>query len=249
MRALCDQGTPASEAARLVQEREKAATANAVPVPPFDPLLASRTAILRAVEHFDDTAVELELRRLLLLGHPIDILEGVIRPVLTVIGELWHAGTLTIAHEHFASQKIAKVLRDLIALATHPTSSVRVVLASFADDEHELGLLGVALKLATWGMRPVILGARTPPDAVAAAIVLTRPALVVLSLTAPPDRKRVRAQLRDYAKACANVSWMVGGLSASGVAPLVKTLGGLVEPPEATLRALVRAKCEEAQPI
>ncbi len=244
MRELCEQGTPASEAARLVREREKVADATPKSVANLDPFHGSRAAILAAVTQFDDARIELELRRLLLLGHPVEILDKVLVPVLHTIGEQWQAGLLTIAHEHLASQRIVTLLRDLVALTTNPASSAKVVLACFADDEHELGLLGIALKFANWGMRPILLGARTPPEALSAAVSSVKPSLVALSLTFAPDPKRVRAQLRGYSKACGTVPWLVGGLSASLIAPLVTTFGGRVEPKEASLRAFVRANCE-----
>lgn len=244
MRALCDRGTPVSEAARLVRQR-----AETKPMPEHspsrDPFEDSQAALLSAVKRFDDAALEHELRRLLMLGHPVEVLEKVLRPVLRIVGELWQDGSLTVAQEHLASQKVATLLRDLVTLATHPASRAKAVLACFPDDEHENGLLGLALKLADWGMRPVVLGARTPPEALAYAVASAKPALVALSLTVASEPKRTRAQLRDYAKACGDVPWIVGGLAAPQVASLVLSLGGMVEPPDVMLRALVRSKCEE----
>lgn len=225
LRRLCDEGMAAAEAAKVVLAHRATAPAGQ---PEADPHATAVSRILGAIRRFDDAELDRELRRLLFLGTAVTLLDEVMTPVLQEIGRLWHAGELSIAEEHLASQRIGTLLRDLVRLAPGALSEQTVVLGSFADDEHELGLLAMALRFSGWGLRPVFLGARTPPGAIRSAVQAMRPSLVALSVTQPPERSRARELVDDYASACGDVPWIVGGAASGAVADLVRGRGGAV---------------------
>jgi DNA-binding transcriptional MerR regulator len=234
MKRLCEGGVAAAEAAKLVLERGEAD-------PPATAALDSNAAlvdaIVDAVKRFDDAGLDQLLRRVLLLGSAETILDRVLAPALVTIGERWHEGEIGVAQEHLASQKIGALLRDLVRLAP----GTDAVFASFAEDEHDIGLLGFALRVADWGTRPVFLGARTPPSAVRNAVEALSPRLVALSLSITPPRPRARELIEDYAAACGSVPWVVGGAGAGPLAQLIETSGGLLAPHDLDeLRSLVQ---------
>ena len=223
MRRLCDHGMAAAEAARAI------GTSEARPAPPADrgnAFALSVEVLLEAIDRFDDRAVDRELRRAMYLGSPTELLDGVLAPVLRQVGERWHAGKLGIAEEHLAAQKVGTLMRDLVRFLPGAAATRSVILACFVDDDHELGLLGMAIRVAEQGRRPIFLGARTPPSAVASAVAAAGPELVALSLTMTPPRARARALLVEYAAACADVPWMAGGAGIGPIADLVEELGG-----------------------
>jgi methanogenic corrinoid protein MtbC1 len=198
-------------------------------------------AILDAVERFDDDVLEEQLRRVILLGSAGQIFVRVLAPVLITIGDRWHAGELTVAQEHYASQKLGAVLHDLIRLSPGTEASDCVILGCFADEEHEIGLLGFALRVSEWGARPIFLGARTPPFAVRSAVVALSPKLVALSVSVVPPRARARELIEEYAGACGAVPWIVGGAGSPSLADLIAKNGGLLAPEDpSALRALVQ---------
>lgn len=243
MRRRCDEGLPASEAARLVRLKTDVSPDAIKPTASNlgrDPFAASQEGILDAVHRLDDIALDVEVRRLLVLGNPLDVLHGVVHPVMRTIGERWEAGTLTIAHEHFATQRFSTLLRDLIALTTRGQARARAVLASFDDDEHEIGILGIGLQLASWGMRPVVLGACTPPAAVKSAVTSTNPSLVALSLTYSTSPARTRQVLDEYIRACGPVPLVFGGPGAVKHAAHARKRGVHVEPSPVELQQIVR---------
>ena len=246
MRRLCEEdGLAAAEAARVVRARAVAVAggpdaANLV-APGVDPFEAVIDAIVDAVGRFDDEAFEEQLGRLLFMGSAGQIFERAIAPALVEIGDRWHAGELTVAQEHFASQKLGTLMRHLLRLSPGMQAEQCAVFASFADDEHELGLLGFALRVSEWGTRPIFLGARTPPSAVRSAVESVAPKLVALSVSILPPRPRARELVEDYAVACGDVPWIVGGAAASRIEELVTKNGGLVAAEDtASLRALVQ---------
>ncbi len=243
MRRLCEGGMAAGEAAKLLVSSRGAGEPAAEPPTPRPSAHASAIAsILEAIRRFDDAALDLELRKLMFLGTAISILDEVIAPALVEVGRLWHEGELSVAQEHLASQRLSTLLRDLLRLSPGSQAESTVVLGSFAEDDHELGLLGMALRLSGWGLRPVFLGARTPPGAVRSAVTALDPALVALSVTISPQRARARELVDDYASACGEVPWIVGGAASEGLRDMVLARGGRIAPTDPTeLRRMIRA--------
>ena len=246
MRALCAGGMAAADAAKLllaaIDDAPPKATAGEI-----DPYAAAIDEFLEAVLRFDDEALDRQMRRLMFMGTSMAILDRVLTPVLHEIGKRWHDGELSVAQEHLASQRLSTVLRDLLGLSPGADSDSRVLLACFAEDDHELGLLGTAIRFSSWGFRPIFLGARTPPGAVHSAVEAVSPVLVALSVTVTPNRARARELLDDYAVACAGVPWVVGGGGVGPIAEMVRSRGGVVAPESsAELRAIVKKLSERA---
>jgi DNA-binding transcriptional MerR regulator len=227
LRALTDGGLAPSEAARRLRE---ARLELAPPPVAQDAFEVVRERVLDAVERFDPDALDLELRRALILGSSVEVYERVLVPVMQAVGERWGSGDLSVAHEHLASEALRAVAMDLLRLARPARPSGQVVLACFADEQHALPLYGIAFRLVQHGLRPVVLGARTPPEAVALAVSRLRPALVGLSVTVtPPDAEVLVAA---YAVACGEVPWIVGGSGAAALSDCVHGHGGHLVGPD-----------------
>jgi len=88
-------------------------------------------------------------------------LDEILRPLLDEIGDRWAAGDLTVAEEHLVSEAVRSRLGHLLADAG---GGVRgsAVLACAPGEEHELGLMMLAIALRRDGWRVVYLGADTP---------------------------------------------------------------------------------------
>jgi DNA-binding transcriptional MerR regulator/methylmalonyl-CoA mutase cobalamin-binding subunit len=225
MSDLVKQGVSAAEAARSVlasSEREAPATADEL-----DPFASAHARIIDATVRFDPDGLELEAKRVLSLGPGLVIFDRVLGPALRRVGELWHEGVITIAQEHLASQVMLGTLIDLLRLSQPADSSRRVALACFADEDHVLGLYGAALRFASWGFRTMILGARTPPSAIARVVSSIDPDVVALSVTIPPAPALGRELIDGYADACHATPWIVGGHAAAGLRPWIEARGGL----------------------
>ncbi len=224
MRDLVARGVAPAEAASQVLATRSAAR----PVEAQDPFAESCERVVQATVAFDPDALALELSRALMLGPAISIYERTIAPALRRIGELWHAGRITIAHEHLASQALTWTSSDLLRLTQPVDTSRRIALACFADEDHQLGLYGAALRFASWGFRAVMIGARTPPAALGRVVETMRPDAVALSTTIAPDPPRARELVDAYADACRGTLWLVGGQAAEGMRPWVEARGGLI---------------------
>ncbi|MDP9151746.1 MAG: B12-binding domain-containing protein, partial [Myxococcota bacterium] len=195
-----------------------------------DPPEAACDAIVTAVERFDEARLDFEIRKAMWLGSSATVIDRVLTPALRTIGTRWLAGDLSIAQEHLASQRIGLVMRDMLRLALPVESPHRALLACFAEEQHELGLIATGARLAAWGIRPVLLGACTPPDAVRAAVAALNPRFVALSVSVAPEQRRLRPLLAKYAVACGSAPWLVGGCAAASMGDVVRSCGGALAP-------------------
>ncbi|WP_281333072.1 MerR family transcriptional regulator [Polyangium sp. 6x1] len=232
MRDLVKAGMAPAESARLLlSEPATGALPTAPPPgaapPETDPFVAARDRIVEATRRFDPDALEEEVAKTLTLGPAVTIFERTIGPALREIGDLWHAGAITVAQEHLASNVLGGTLIHLLRLAQPADATRRIALACFADEDHVLGLYGVGLRFASWGFRTLMLGARTPPPAITRVVDSLAPDLIGLSVTIPPPASRARELVDAYADACRGAAWVIGGDGSEGMRALIEERGGI----------------------
>lgn len=228
VRELCDGGIAPSQAAQMVlatrSSREEFTHLE------VDTHELAVQKIVAAVEKFDADMIEAAVKHALFLGSATALFDKVFGPALQQIGQRWHEGSIGIGQEHLASEIIGNALRYILRLAQPEAPDKTAVLACFADEEHVAPLYGVALRFTEWGFRTVVLGARTPPQAIRHAVAEVHPDIVGLSLTIVPPAYRVRELIDGYGDACGKTPWLVGGAGADRVRELVEARGGLLVP-------------------
>ncbi|NUQ75464.1 MAG: B12-binding domain-containing protein [Polyangiaceae bacterium] len=226
MRDLVKGGMAAAEAAQTVL-----AEASRAPPPEThddeDPFGDAADRIVDAVVRFDPEGLDKEVNRALGLGSAISIFENTLAPAMREIGNLWHEGTLTVAQEHLASHVIGGTVLHMLRLTQPVGQARRAVLACFADEDHTLGLYGIGLRFASWSFRTLLLGARTPPSAIARVVDSLDPDVVGLSATLVPPAANARELIDAYAEACRSTVWIVGGAGAQAMRPWIEAKGGI----------------------
>lgn len=237
---LCNSGLSPAEAANLLKERgQREVTVRLTETEAPDDTLTTEVsdiheAIVRrlvaGVRSMNIAAIEAELIHARGLGSGLRIFERVLRPALETVGQLWHDGEISIGHEHLATEMITTTARDLLRLAQPSGTERLALLACFADEAHTAPLYGTGLRLAGWGCRVAILGALTPPAALAPAVKRLKPTLVGLSVTITPPKARARELIEGYATACGDVPWLVGGQAAPSLEGLIREVGGAMAP-------------------
>jgi len=238
MQALVDGGLAPSEAAKEVLSEEAAPPEAAAESDVYE---QSAARIVQAARLIDTNALSQEIRRALLLDSGLAAFRQILRPALVRIGEMWHAGEISVAGEHAATHLIATAVLDLVRLQPVSAEAPRALLACFPDEHHGVPLYGAALELATWGYRPIVLGPRTPAVAIARGIEALAPAIVGLSVTVAPGAPGTTREIVDgYGDAVGTVPWIVGGAAANAMRTFIEARGGHVMPddPKET-RALV----------
>lgn len=131
-----------------------------------------------------------QLRRLLgqtaLRVGLVDFITLVVAPLNTAVGEAWVQGRFHVFEEHLYTECVTGVLRNTIAGIPLPQGSgrPRVVLTSFPDEPHGLGLLMAEALFALEGCNCLPLGPQTPITDIVKAAQAHRADIVALSFTA-----------------------------------------------------------------
>ncbi len=165
------EGWRIGEAARVLQERD---------VPALDEP-ADLVAALVAAAAADDPAAVAGLLDQAFAVLPLETTFGdVLTPSLREVGELWHSGTITVAEEHSFTCKVRTRLEGLLA-EERPAVRGTAVLACAPGEQHEIGLLMLAVLLRADGWQVEYLGAATPVEDAFAFAESTGSRLVCLS--------------------------------------------------------------------
>jgi DNA-binding transcriptional MerR regulator/methylmalonyl-CoA mutase cobalamin-binding subunit len=183
LKKLTDEGVAISEAAKLLPQlraelgAESPAVTGSGQGTSVDAWLE---AALAAADAYDQARVSAVVDEVLAALPPLRAFDDVLAPLQREVGERWHAGKLSVAQEHLVTQVVRARVVSLLH-ATPNSGRKHAVLACFPDEEHELGLLGVALRLRHSGVRVTLLGQRMPAVDLGRAVAELRPDFVGLS--------------------------------------------------------------------
>ncbi|MFZ4578420.1 MAG: MerR family transcriptional regulator [Myxococcota bacterium] len=181
-----------------------------------------------AVNRLDAHALDREMNRALGQMGVVLCLTQRLAPFLQELGRQWADRRISVAHEHFATERVREQLaRTWMPLAADNRGPV-VVLGNLPGEEHVLGLHMVALVLALAGLRLVFLGANVPYADMAKAATQSRATAVAVSLAAWMPVQLARARLAELRRVLpADVDLVVGGGGAPRAVPGVVDPGGL----------------------
>lgn len=183
---------------------------------------------LAAVKALDARALEQALKRAQTALGTQGMLQRVAAPLAQTIGSLWRAGTITAAHEHFASA----VLRTHLAQAARPFATGAnepvLIVATPAGQLHELGALLVGALAANLGWHVTYLGASLPAPEIAGAALQNRARAVALSVVYPEDDPRMEGELtRLHELLPPEVKLIVGGRAMGAYQTTLEKIGAL----------------------
>jgi DNA-binding transcriptional MerR regulator len=176
------EGLSAAEAARRVlgaPDSPRQSTRHDAPAieEPMDELRAALAA-------FDDVGAHAAIDRLIATLSLESFLREVVLPLLQEIGEGWERGEITIAQEHFASNLVRGRLMALGRGWGRGTGR-HALLAAPSGEQHDLGLVVLALVLRDRGWRVTFLGADTPLGTIADTSRRVAPEVIVLAMLKP----------------------------------------------------------------
>ena len=154
---------------------------------------AGRRNDLKAAEKIVEDAVKANIR-------PVDILIGIIAPMLYQIGEDWKKGILSVEAEHqftaFCERTFdliaPKVTGDMPANLTR-SNGTDVLLMNAPGNEHTLAIRILALWLVSKGMRVQIADAHRKLDQLVTLVSSTRPKMLLISMALAEQRRDVNA--------------------------------------------------------
>jgi|CXWL01.1.fsa_nt_gi DNA-binding transcriptional MerR regulator len=204
LRELTDDGIPIGDAVKQLPQLRKALKPKPA-APAAAPGLGASVSqwvkrAMNATERGDSWQLEAVFDEALAVLPALTVFEALWVPLLEEAGTRWHQGLWDEAQEHLLSNAIRA--RLLSALHGAPRlARAQVICACLPDEEHELGLLGAALRLRQAGFTVTYLGARTPLAALARMAKRIKPQWVALSSTGDIGAKALGKFLAQTVKA------------------------------------------------
>lgn len=170
--------------------------------------------LLQALLRFDAVSADSLLSEAFALYALDAVCTNIMQPALVTVGEMWHSGTASVAQEHFASQFIRRKLLALLNIYDVPDGRATVVAACAPGEQHDLGLLLLALFLVRRNYKVVFLGADVPADAMQQAVSQVHPDIVCISATTPTTAEHAFQLTRQLLSNHPELLIFVGGQGA-----------------------------------
>jgi DNA-binding transcriptional MerR regulator/methylmalonyl-CoA mutase cobalamin-binding subunit len=199
------------------------------------------TALLTALREYDAVGLDQELSRLAAVLRPLDLLQDVLMPVLTQVGDDWHRGRTRIAHEHLMSSTMRNLLGAFLRLYARRETSVRLLFATPSGERHEIATLGAAMLAASAGLGVSYLGADLPAREIVDSVEPAGAGVLVLGLTtAVADKVRER-ELKTIVRELPDaVELWAGGRGAERHASIIRPRGLILSDYNTYQQELVR---------
>ena len=163
------------------------------------PLTPEMQALLALVRRHEVMALRRTLNQAVLrlgLGH---FLTELLAPLNVQVGEAWVRGEIQVFEEHMYTESVTAVLRSALgSMASMPRPGrPRVLLATFPQESHVLGLLMAEIALVLEGCECVSLGAQTPVAEIVRAAQANRAQIVGLSFSPAFNAQLLQRGLQD----------------------------------------------------
>ncbi|MCE7988703.1 MAG: MerR family transcriptional regulator [Caldilinea sp. CFX5] len=159
-----------------------AALAGELPAPATaDTIHQMRAAWVAACMNFDEQQAERIIAQAFGLFSVERICLDLLQKGLSVIGEGWYAGHVTVQQEHFASALALRRLEALMATTPPPTRPGRILVGCPPEEGHTFAPLLLSLLLRRRGWDILFLGANIPIQDFVQTTQTARPHLVILT--------------------------------------------------------------------
>lgn len=185
---------------------------------------------LEAVRALDERLLDMSLRSAWDQLGGMRFLEDRVAPFLAAIGHLWATDSLTVLHEHFASEHVRDFLTSKWRQLSDRAVGANVFCTTLPGEEHSLGLHMAATTLALSGARVQYFGINTPIDSIINGVDQAEPCAVVFSVSAAADDRQVSHDLRYLRQRIpSRVQLVTGGSGAREDIPGVLAIRDLSE--------------------
>jgi methanogenic corrinoid protein MtbC1 len=201
---------------RLLDQGFRPGKVVAMPLEELQRISMAELALPRSIKAISDTVVDLHPFMDCLLSHDLtglcerlyqavvdlgaaQFVTDVVAPLSALVGETWMRGELEVFEEHLYTECVTTVLRQTIyeQTLTIPAHPPVVLLTTFPQEQHALGLLMAECLLALNGCRCIPLGVQMPVADIAKAAHAHQVNLVALSFSSSLNPNHVLDGLKE----------------------------------------------------
>lgn len=191
---------------------------------------ADTSALKAALLTLDTIEVDRQASRLAALLSPVELVRDALLPLLRDVGDHWSARRRGVALEHVMSSTLRHLFGSFLRFHGKRHSDVRLLFATPAGDQHEIGILAAAMLAAGQGFGVSYIGPSLPAPEILDAVEAAGAQVLVLGLTFASNNGARQRDLRTILRGLpAAVEFWVAGRDAG-------TYAGLVEPRGVWLR-------------
>ncbi|WP_079509583.1 MerR family transcriptional regulator [Mesobacillus jeotgali] len=134
-------------------------------------------------------------------------------PILIKVGDLWEEGSITTAHEHFATSFLRSRIEGLSSSFPHSSFLPRAIAVCGPGERHELGLLMYTMFLRRKGFEVVFLGTSLAENDLEVVLDKIEPKFLFLSCTLEENRKATLDLMEILNRNYPNLHVGIGGIA------------------------------------
>ena len=162
------------------------------------------------------------------LSQPI-LLDRIIIPLITQVGEMWKEGEIRVYHEHMVTASLRGFLSNMIDSSKNSESAPKILVTTPQGQLHELGALIVSAIASTEGWNVTYLGPNLPAEEIVGAAEQLNCKAIALSIVYPLDDWILRKELIKFKQILSgNIPLLVGGKGATGYLDALDEIGARV---------------------
>ena len=178
----------------------------------------------------DSAALGDTLRRAAAVMGVAAFIESVAAPLLRRVGSEWHAGRLSMAHEHMVSSLLHDIIAERMRAFGKREGAPLLIVATLSGERHAIGAVLVGAAAAIEGWNVLHLGADLPAAAIAEAARSADARVVAVSIVYVEKREALLEELRQLREALPDsVTLVAGGGGAARIAEELSAIGVRVE--------------------
>ncbi|MBT2642081.1 MerR family transcriptional regulator [Bacillus sp. ISL-41] len=134
-------------------------------------------------------------------------------PILIKVGDLWEEGSITTAHEHFASSFIRSRIEGISNSFPHSSFLPKSIAVCGPGEKHELGLLIYTLYLRRKGFEVIFLGTSIAENDLEVVVEKIKPKFLFFSCTLDENRKATLKLAEEMKKINPDLIIGLGGIA------------------------------------
>lgn len=193
------------------------------------------------IRNFDNKNLELLLNNCAVEYSRNQFIDNIIIPLISKVGEYWRTGILRIAHEHFASTIIRKIMSTLLDGFKIDDRFPKMLISTPQGQYHEIGaLIGGSLAAAD-GWNVVYLGPSLPIEEIVYTAQKIKPEVIFLSLIYPSDDSRLLQELSKLKVLDYTPHLIFSGESIGGYKETIADIKGKIVDSSEEFRNLLKA--------
>ncbi|MFO8024426.1 MerR family transcriptional regulator [Thiohalophilus sp.] len=209
IRSICqmlDEGIAISQVARVMQTPERVSSQ-----PGNEPWQRYISQMLLATSQFNEAVLE-DIYNEAMGLYPVEVVtRQLLLPLLREFGDRWESSNCGIAEEHFFSVFMRNKLGARFHQRNRQNNGPRLVIACMPDEQHEFGLLLLALSLHARGYQLIMLGANMPLSELPQVAGQSKSQGIILSGSVDSGDSQLRQELSALTQQCSEIPVFIGG--------------------------------------